>query len=207
MTAMQGAGLTIGSTLGFSVLPKDTLSYEQQELGIDPPTLISEQPALPPEPQPSHDFNNAKQHVQLGDTASNEGTDVPTASAAGSLTTSCMSLWLSVQPQTFQSFIRRRLLLQRRVSVRTSSCGASTPGGDPNVMEAKWQSMVNHVQDIMNTPLLYFPAHPHLGEMQGKRSGWNQVVVVYCMWLSVRISGPAFNVLGLFWFQCTPTIK
>ncbi len=25
---------------------------------------------------------------------------------------------------------------------------ASTPDGDPDVIEAKWQSMVNHVQDI-----------------------------------------------------------
>lgn len=31
---MQGADLTIGRNLGFSVLPKDTLTCGQEELGI-----------------------------------------------------------------------------------------------------------------------------------------------------------------------------
>ena len=36
---MQGAGLTIRSNFGFSVLLKDTYIHGQEELGIKPPTL------------------------------------------------------------------------------------------------------------------------------------------------------------------------
>ena len=40
---------------------------------------------------------------------------------------------------------------------------ASTPKGDSDVMEANWQSEVNHVQDIINMTYLHFPAaHFHL---------------------------------------------
>ncbi|KAJ4942396.1 hypothetical protein JOQ06_012262 [Pogonophryne albipinna] len=48
---------------------------------------------------------------------------------------------------------------------------ASTPDGDPDVMEAKWQSMVNHVQDIHEHGTPAFPccAHPPLeGEARDK---------------------------------------
>ncbi|KAI4805509.1 hypothetical protein KUCAC02_010119 [Chaenocephalus aceratus] len=48
---------------------------------------------------------------------------------------------------------------------------ASTPDGDPDVMEAKWQSMVNHVQDIHEHGTPTFPccAHPPLeGEARDK---------------------------------------
>lgn len=37
--AMQGTGLSNGSNLGFSVLPKDTLANVQEELGIELPKL------------------------------------------------------------------------------------------------------------------------------------------------------------------------
>ncbi|KAF3833164.1 hypothetical protein F7725_026829, partial [Dissostichus mawsoni] len=48
---------------------------------------------------------------------------------------------------------------------------SSTPDGDPDVMEAKWQSMVNHVQDIHEHGTPAFPccAHPPLeGEARDK---------------------------------------
>lgn len=48
---------------------------------------------------------------------------------------------------------------------------ASTPTGDPDEMEAKWQSMMNHVQDIHehNTPAFPRCAHPPLeGEARNK---------------------------------------
>ncbi|KAK1888602.1 54S ribosomal protein L37 mitochondrial [Dissostichus eleginoides] len=50
---------------------------------------------------------------------------------------------------------------------------ASTPDGDPDVMEAKWQSMVNHVQDIHEHGTPAFPccAHPPL-EGQAKDKEW-----------------------------------
>ncbi|KAF3842820.1 hypothetical protein F7725_001669 [Dissostichus mawsoni] len=38
---------------------------------------------------------------------------------------------------------------------------ASTPDGDPDVMEAKWQSMVNHVQDIHEHGTPAFPCCAH----------------------------------------------
>ena len=49
---------------------------------------------------------------------------------------------------------------------------ASTPDGDPDVMEAKWKSMVNHVQDILEhgTPAFLSCAHPPLkGEARNKQ--------------------------------------
>ena len=49
---------------------------------------------------------------------------------------------------------------------------ASTPNGDPNVMEAKWQSMVNHVQDIHEHDSPGFPSCAHLpleGEARNKQ--------------------------------------
>ena len=49
---------------------------------------------------------------------------------------------------------------------------ASTPNGDPNVMEAKWQSMVNHVQDIHEHDSPGFPSCEHLpleGEARNKQ--------------------------------------
>lgn len=49
---------------------------------------------------------------------------------------------------------------------------ASTPDGDPDVMEAKWKSMVNHVQDIHEhgTPAFLSCAHPPLeGEARNKQ--------------------------------------
>uniref|UniRef100_A0A8C1UBN3 Uncharacterized protein n=1 Tax=Cyprinus carpio TaxID=7962 RepID=A0A8C1UBN3_CYPCA len=41
---------------------------------------------------------------------------------------------------------------------------ASTPSGDPDEMQAKWQSMINHVQDIHehSTPAFTSCAHPPL---------------------------------------------
>ncbi|XP_048035479.1 uncharacterized protein LOC125260979 [Megalobrama amblycephala] len=48
---------------------------------------------------------------------------------------------------------------------------ASTPTGDPDEMEAKWQSMINHVQDIHehSTPAFTSCAHPPLeGEARDK---------------------------------------
>ncbi|KAG1959839.1 hypothetical protein F2P79_005978 [Pimephales promelas] len=48
---------------------------------------------------------------------------------------------------------------------------ASTPNGDADVMEAKWRSMVNHVQDIHEHGTATFPccAHPPLeGEARNK---------------------------------------
>ncbi|KAJ8280744.1 hypothetical protein GJAV_G00058490 [Gymnothorax javanicus] len=48
---------------------------------------------------------------------------------------------------------------------------ASTPNGDPDVMAAKWQSMVNHIQDIHEHDTPAFPkcAHPPLeGEARNK---------------------------------------
>ncbi|KAK0141177.1 hypothetical protein N1851_021819 [Merluccius polli] len=48
---------------------------------------------------------------------------------------------------------------------------ASTPIGDPYLMEAKWQSIVNHVQDIHNhnTPAFTSCSHPPLeGETRDK---------------------------------------
>ncbi|KAF3840279.1 hypothetical protein F7725_018996, partial [Dissostichus mawsoni] len=50
---------------------------------------------------------------------------------------------------------------------------ASTPDGDPDVMEAKWQSMVNHVQDIHEHGTPAFPccAHPPL-EGQARDKEW-----------------------------------
>lgn len=36
--AMQGAGESIGSNLGFGVLPKDSSTCGQEEMGIEPPT-------------------------------------------------------------------------------------------------------------------------------------------------------------------------
>ncbi|KAL1276430.1 hypothetical protein QQF64_036053 [Cirrhinus molitorella] len=48
---------------------------------------------------------------------------------------------------------------------------ASTPNGDADVMEAKWKSMVNHVQDIHEHDTSAFPccAHPPLeGEARNK---------------------------------------
>uniref|UniRef100_A0A8C6UDD5 Uncharacterized protein n=1 Tax=Neogobius melanostomus TaxID=47308 RepID=A0A8C6UDD5_9GOBI len=49
---------------------------------------------------------------------------------------------------------------------------ASTPDGNPDVMEAKWASLVNHVQDIHSHENLWFPvcAHPNLeGEARNKQ--------------------------------------
>uniref|UniRef100_A0A671TX43 Uncharacterized protein n=1 Tax=Sparus aurata TaxID=8175 RepID=A0A671TX43_SPAAU len=49
---------------------------------------------------------------------------------------------------------------------------ASTPDGDPDVMEAKWNCMVNHVQDIHEhgTPAFLSCAHPPLeGEARNKQ--------------------------------------
>ncbi|XP_041950470.1 uncharacterized protein LOC121711174 [Alosa sapidissima] len=49
---------------------------------------------------------------------------------------------------------------------------ASTPDGDPDVMQVKWQSLVNHVQDIHEHDTSAFPccAHPPLeGEQQNKQ--------------------------------------
>lgn len=48
---------------------------------------------------------------------------------------------------------------------------ASTPTGDPDEMQAKWQSMINHVQDIHehSTPAFTSCAHPPLeGEARNK---------------------------------------
>ncbi|XP_065121196.1 uncharacterized protein [Paramisgurnus dabryanus] len=48
---------------------------------------------------------------------------------------------------------------------------ASTPDGNPAVMEAKWRSLVNHIQDIHNhdTPAFSSCAHPPLeGEQRNK---------------------------------------
>ncbi|KAK0135730.1 hypothetical protein N1851_028407 [Merluccius polli] len=49
---------------------------------------------------------------------------------------------------------------------------ASTPNGDPDVMEAKWQSMLNHVQDVHEHSYPSFPRceHPPLeGEARDKQ--------------------------------------
>ncbi|CAM4276375.1 unnamed protein product [Leuciscus chuanchicus] len=49
---------------------------------------------------------------------------------------------------------------------------ASTPDGDPDVMQAKWQSLVNHVQDIHEHDTPAFPccSHPPLeGEQRNKQ--------------------------------------
>ncbi|CAM4571891.1 unnamed protein product [Leuciscus chuanchicus] len=49
---------------------------------------------------------------------------------------------------------------------------ASTPDGDPYVMQAKWQSLVNHVQDIHEHDTPAFPccSHPPLeGEQRNKQ--------------------------------------
>lgn len=49
---------------------------------------------------------------------------------------------------------------------------ASTPDGNPDVMEAKWSSLVNHVQDIHHHESLWFPvcSHPNLeGEARNKQ--------------------------------------
>lgn len=50
---------------------------------------------------------------------------------------------------------------------------ASTPNGDPNVMEAKWRSMVNHVQDVHEHGDAAFPhcAHPPL-EGEAREQEW-----------------------------------
>lgn len=50
---------------------------------------------------------------------------------------------------------------------------ASTPDGDPDVMEAKWKSMVNHVQDIHEHSTPAFPscAHPPL-EGEARKKEW-----------------------------------
>ncbi|XP_039637914.1 uncharacterized protein LOC120546783 [Perca fluviatilis] len=50
---------------------------------------------------------------------------------------------------------------------------SSTPNGDPDKMEAKWQSMLNHVQDIHEHSYPSFPqcAHPPL-EGEGRNKQW-----------------------------------
>lgn len=50
---------------------------------------------------------------------------------------------------------------------------ASTPNGDRYVMEAKWKSMVNHVQDIHehDTPMFPCCAHPRL-EGEARNKAW-----------------------------------
>ncbi|KAK1875808.1 THAP domain containing protein 10 [Dissostichus eleginoides] len=57
---------------------------------------------------------------------------------------------------------------------------ASTPDGDPDVMEAKWQSMVNHVQDIHEHGTPAFPccAHPPL-EGQARDKEWLEPGTTY----------------------------
>lgn len=48
---------------------------------------------------------------------------------------------------------------------------ASTPDGNPSIMEAKWTSLVNHIQDIHdhNSPAFPTCAHPPLeGEHRDK---------------------------------------
>lgn len=57
---------------------------------------------------------------------------------------------------------------------------ASTPDGDPNVMEAKWCSMVNHVQDIHEHGDAAFPhcAHPPL-EGEAREKEWLEPGTTY----------------------------
>ncbi|KAJ4947427.1 hypothetical protein JOQ06_009462 [Pogonophryne albipinna] len=63
---------------------------------------------------------------------------------------------------------------------------ASTPDGDPDVMEAKTS---------MNTALLHFPAvHIHLWrEKQGTRSGWNQEQLQPLNWRGLLMAALHFN--------------
>lgn len=57
---------------------------------------------------------------------------------------------------------------------------ASTASGDPNVMEAKWRSMVNHVQDIHEHGNQEFPtcAHPPL-EGEAREKEWLEPGIKY----------------------------
>lgn len=57
---------------------------------------------------------------------------------------------------------------------------ASTPDGDPNVMEAKWRSMVNHVQDIHEHGDAAFThcAHPPL-EGEAREKEWLEPGTTY----------------------------
>ena len=50
---------------------------------------------------------------------------------------------------------------------------ASTPDGNPDVMEAKWKSLVNHLQDIHEHDMPAFPAcyHPPLRD-QDRDKQW-----------------------------------
>ncbi|KAI7802131.1 hypothetical protein IRJ41_001330 [Triplophysa rosa] len=65
---------------------------------------------------------------------------------------------------------------------------ASTPNGDGDVMEAKWKSMVNHVQDIHehDTPMFPCCAHPHLeGEVRNK--AWMEPACASALMDSLRV--------------------
>lgn len=59
---------------------------------------------------------------------------------------------------------------------------ASTPNGDADVMEAKWRSMVNHVQDIHEHGTATFPccAHPPL-EGEARNKEWLEPGTKYCL--------------------------
>ena len=60
---------------------------------------------------------------------------------------------------------------------------ASTPDGNPAVMEAKWRSLINHIQDIHDheTPAFSSCAHPPPeGDQQDKE--WLEPGIVHSMW-------------------------
>ncbi len=59
---------------------------------------------------------------------------------------------------------------------------ASTPNGDADVMEAKWKSMVKHVQDIHEHGTPTFPccAHPPL-EGEARNKEWLEPGTTYCV--------------------------
>ena len=60
---------------------------------------------------------------------------------------------------------------------------ASTPDGNPAVMEAKWRSLVNHIQDIHDhdTPAFSSCAHAPLeGDQRDKE--WLEPGTVHSMW-------------------------
>ncbi|KAI4828836.1 hypothetical protein KUCAC02_022908, partial [Chaenocephalus aceratus] len=93
---------------------------------------------------------------------------------------------------------------------------ASTPDGDPDVMEAKWQSMVNHVQDIHEHGTPAFPccAHPPLeGEARDKE--WLEPASEPIPWRHFTPSSSTlhqshwvllpWDVAGFSWQLCTLT--
>lgn len=70
---------------------------------------------------------------------------------------------------------------------------SSTPNGDSDKMEAKWQSMLNHVQDIHEHSYPSFPqcAHPPL-EGEGRDKQWLEPGTIEC---TIGVRGHIFILL------------